>query len=84
MLGMGGLTLLGETKQPFPDLLFMMVTAHGDDEHRRLAAEQGAAEFVTKPVDFELLETQLRQLPMRMRLIEGCKPRTSNRFPAFA
>jgi two-component system, chemotaxis family, chemotaxis protein CheY len=41
----------------------MMVTAYGDDERRRSAGEQGAAEFITKPVDFDLLKEQLRQLP---------------------
>ena len=41
----------------------MMVTAYGDDERRRRAAELGAAEFITKPVDFDQLKAQLRQLP---------------------
>jgi response regulator of citrate/malate metabolism len=41
----------------------MMVTAYGDDERRRRAAEYGAMEFVIKPVDFDLLKTQLQQLP---------------------
>jgi CheY-like chemotaxis protein len=31
----------------------MMVTAYGDDERRRRAAELGAVEFTTKPVDFD-------------------------------
>jgi len=31
----------------------MMVTAYGDDERRRMAEEYGAADFVTKPVDFD-------------------------------
>jgi CheY-like chemotaxis protein len=39
-----------------------MVTAYGDDERRRRASEYGAAEFVTKPVDFNLLKQQLQQL----------------------
>src|SRR5215471_2979376 len=60
---MDGLQLLGEIKQRFPDLPVMMVTAYGDDERRRLAARYGAAEFLTKPIDFEYLKTQLRQLP---------------------
>jgi CheY-like chemotaxis protein len=63
MPGMDGLQLLGEIKQRFPDLPVMMVTAYGDDERRRQAAELGAAEFLTKPVDFDLLKQQLRQLP---------------------
>jgi len=41
----------------------MMVTAYGDDERRRLADEYGAADFITKPVDFDSLKAQLRELP---------------------
>ena len=63
MPGMDGLTLLSEIRQRFSDLPVMMVTAYGDDERRRRAAEHGAAEFITKPVDFEHLKAQLRQLP---------------------
>jgi CheY-like chemotaxis protein len=60
---MDGLQLLAEIKQRFPDLPGMMVTAYGDEERRRLAAEYGAAEFITKPVDFDQLKAQLLQLP---------------------
>jgi CheY-like chemotaxis protein len=63
MPGMDGLDLLGEIKQRFPDLPVMMVTAYGDNERRRRAQELGAAEFLTKPVDFETLKEQLRALP---------------------
>jgi CheY-like chemotaxis protein len=63
MPGMDGLQLLGEIKQRFPDLPVMMVTAYGDDERRRRAGELGAFEFITKPVDFDRLKVQLRQLP---------------------
>jgi response regulator of citrate/malate metabolism len=41
----------------------MMVTACGDDERPRQAVEYGAAEFLTKPVEFERLKAQLGQLP---------------------
>ena len=39
------------------------LTAYGDDERRRMAAERSAAEFLAKPVDFDFLKQQLRQLP---------------------
>jgi DNA-binding response OmpR family regulator len=58
-----GLTLLGEIKQRWPELPVMMVTAYGDDERRRRANEHGAAEFITKPVNFDMLKERLRQLP---------------------
>ena len=63
MPGMDGLDLLGEIKRRYPELSVMMVTAYGDEERRRRAEELGAAEFLTKPVDFDLLRVRLRQLP---------------------
>jgi CheY-like chemotaxis protein len=63
MPGMDGLQLLGKIKQRRPDLPVMMVTAYGDDERRRRANELGAFEFITKPVDFDQLKAQLRNLP---------------------
>ncbi|MBV9859865.1 MAG: response regulator [Alphaproteobacteria bacterium] len=62
MPGMDGLQLLEKVKEQRPDLPVMMVTAYGDDERRQRAAACGAAEFITKPVDFELLKAQLQQL----------------------
>jgi CheY-like chemotaxis protein len=63
MPGMDGLQLLDRIKRLRPDLPVMMVTAYGDDERRRRAAEFGAFEFLTKPIDFDHLKAQLRQLP---------------------
>jgi CheY-like chemotaxis protein len=62
MPGMDGLALLREIKRTRPDLPVMMVTAYGDDERRRRAREYGAAEFITKPVNFDVLKAQLRRL----------------------
>jgi CheY-like chemotaxis protein len=62
MPGIDGLGLLHEVKRQRPDLPVMMVTAYGDDERRQRAIEYGAAEFITKPVDFDLLKRQLVQL----------------------
>jgi CheY-like chemotaxis protein len=61
MPGMDGLSLLREIKTRRPDLPVMMVTAY--EERRRQATEAGALQFLSKPVDFDLLKTQLRQLP---------------------
>jgi CheY-like chemotaxis protein len=63
MPGMDGLSLLREVKKSRPEMPVMMVTAYGDDERRRRARELGAAEFLNKPVDFDLLKEQLRRLP---------------------
>jgi len=64
MPGMDGLALLRELKLRRPDLPVMMVTAYGDEERRKYAAEFGAVDFLTKPVDFELLKTQLQKLSL--------------------
>jgi CheY-like chemotaxis protein len=63
MPGMDGLELLGEIKQRRLDLPVMMVTAYGDDKRRHRARELGAFEFIAKPVGFDRLKEQLRQLP---------------------
>jgi CheY-like chemotaxis protein len=62
MPGMDGLGLLRAVKHRYAELPVIMVTAYGDDERRRKASEYGAAEFVTKPVDFDLLKQHLQQL----------------------
>jgi CheY-like chemotaxis protein len=62
MPGMDGLTLLGEIKRRWPELLVMMVTAYGDEERRRTAMARGAADFIAKPVDFGILKQQLEQM----------------------
>jgi DNA-binding NtrC family response regulator len=62
MPGMDGMALLSEIKTRWPELPVMMVTAYRDDERRRRADELGACQFITEPVDFYLLKTQLRQL----------------------
>lgn len=63
MPGMDGLELLAEIKQRFPSLPVLMVAAYDDDELRRCAAERGAIDFISKPVDFDQLKARLRRLP---------------------
>jgi CheY-like chemotaxis protein len=62
MPGMDGLELLGEIRRVRPDLPVLMVTAYGDDDRKRRAAELGAAAFLSKPVDFEQLKQHLLRL----------------------
>lgn len=62
MPGMDGLTLLRQIKETLPELPVMMVTAYGDDERRKQAAQFGAAEFITKPVDFGFLKQRLQEI----------------------
>ena len=62
MPGMDGLELLHEIKRGWPRLPVMMITAYGDDERRRRADEEGADDFLSKPVDFDYLKQRLRTL----------------------
>ncbi len=59
MPGMNGLGLLKRIKQQWPNLPVMMITAYGDAENRRRAAELGADDFITKPIDFMELKHKL-------------------------
>jgi len=64
MPGMSGFELLKEIKSKFksPPPVVMMITAYGDDEKHRLSIELGADDFLTKPLDFNLLKTKLKSL----------------------
>ena len=64
MPGMSGLELLRkikiEHKQPPP--VVMMITAYGDNENYQTAVNLGADDFLTKPLDFNLLKEKLNLL----------------------
>jgi two-component system, chemotaxis family, chemotaxis protein CheY len=62
MPGMSGLELLGHIKKKFstPPPVVMMITAYGDAENYNTAKELGADDFLTKPVDFNLLKEKLK------------------------
>ncbi len=52
MPGMSGLDMLPKAREARPDVPVIMITAYGDAETRRRAAERGAAGLFTKPIDF--------------------------------
>jgi two-component system chemotaxis response regulator CheY len=64
MPGMSGIELLAEIRLNYhePEPVVMMITAYGDDENRRQADENGANDFLTKPLDFNLLKEKLKHL----------------------
>jgi two-component system chemotaxis response regulator CheY len=45
-----------------PPPVVMMITAYGDDENRSQAMNNGANDFLTKPLDFNLLKEKLKLL----------------------
>lgn len=64
MPGMSGLDLLEHIKQKFlaPPPVVMMITAYGDEENFNTAKRLGADDFLTKPLDFNLLKDKLKTL----------------------
>ena len=63
MPGMSGLDLLREIKQKFeqPPPVVMMITAYGDADNYNQAIRLGADDFLTKPLDFNLLKEKLKE-----------------------
>lgn len=64
MPGMSGLELLETIKKNYfkPPPVVMMITAYGDDENRNTSIRLGADAFLTKPLDFNILKTKLKEL----------------------
>jgi CheY-like chemotaxis protein len=65
MPGMTGLELLDLVKQRTPKLPVIMITAYGDTDTERDAKRRGAAQLVSKPVDFDYLKAELAELAGR-------------------
>jgi CheY-like chemotaxis protein len=59
MPGMSGLELLPKAKALRPDVPVIMITAYGDAETKRKALEGGADAFLTKPIDFTVLRSEI-------------------------
>ncbi len=62
MPGMTGIDLLKQVKRIWPQLPVAMITAYGDDKNRSSAFEIGAADFLTKPLDFDKLRTTISKM----------------------
>ncbi len=61
MPGMTGLQLLPKVRALRPNVPVVMITAYGDEDTRREASEGGAADLVTKPIDFGALRSRIDQ-----------------------
>ena len=59
MPGMTGLELLKIIKKEFKNLKVMMITAYGDEDNFKNAISIGADDFLSKPVDFNLLKNKV-------------------------
>ena len=59
MPGMSGLELLPKAKALRPDVPVIMITAYADAETKRKALQNGAEAFLTKPIDFVVLRSEI-------------------------
>jgi YesN/AraC family two-component response regulator len=59
MPGMNGLELLRLIKERFPHLKVFMITAYDDETKYKTAMKYGADEYLTKPIDFEMLRREM-------------------------
>lgn len=85
MPGMDGLTTLKEIKRQFPLVEVIMLTGHATVEHAVEGMRSGAADYLMKPVDPEVLLDKAkrafqkrRQIEERIRMAQGQKPGQSS------
>ena len=64
-----GLSLLNALGESNPDIRAVMVSAYGDMENIRTAMNRGAFDFVTKPIDFDDLETTIEKTLRHARIM---------------
>ena len=56
---MSGLELLPKARALRPDVPVIMITAYADAETKRKALQNGAEAFLSKPIDFVVLRTEI-------------------------
>ena len=60
MPGMSGIELLKIIKERWPDLRVVMVSAYaGNDTYQKEAEAYGADDFLSKPIDFEIIKSKV-------------------------
>jgi signal transduction histidine kinase/CheY-like chemotaxis protein len=71
---MDGLTLLRKIRSEYPETEVIMITAHGDMDSAIQCLKLSATDFITKPINPEILEIALKRafekITMRRRLKE--------------
>jgi two-component system NtrC family response regulator len=68
MPGMSGLELLRAVKAVNPEIPFLLVTAYGTVDTAVQAMKEGAADYLTKPLDLEELLLRIERVSEQLRL----------------
>jgi signal transduction histidine kinase len=66
MPGMDGIELLQKIKQENPETEVIMITGHGDLDLAILSLKHEATDFITKPINIDVLEIALRRAEERI------------------
>lgn len=70
---MDGLELITTIHTQYPMLRVVIVSAYGDMDNIRQAMNQGAFDFVTKPIDFANLEATIQKTLREVEVIQKAK-----------
>ncbi len=68
MPGMGGIEILQKIKEDDHDAEVIMITGHGDIELAIKSLKFGAADFITKPINNDVLEISLEKVKEKINL----------------
>ncbi len=78
MPGMDGIELLQKIKQEDPDTEVIMITGHGDMELAIRSLKHEATDFVTKPINDDVLEIALKRAHERIDMRRRLREHTEN------
>jgi len=78
MPGMDGIDLLEKIKEEHPDTEVIMITGHGDIDLAIKSIQNDATDFVTKPINHEVLEIALKRATERISMRQEIRSYTEN------
>jgi signal transduction histidine kinase len=78
MPGMDGIELLQKVKQTDPEVEVIMITGHGDMDLAVKSLKFDATDFITKPINVDVLEIALRRAAERILTRQKLKEYTLN------
>jgi PAS domain S-box-containing protein len=78
MPGIDGVTLLKNIKSKNPDTEVIMITGHGDMDLAIKSLQHDATDFVTKPINDDVLEIALKRATERIGMREMLREYTEN------